>query len=243
MNEYIELDRGDYLLYTNYFGLKDKYIKYLSVLYGSQLIVDNSQAFFAEPVNVAGVFYSPRKFIGISDGGIVYCRGNSCIESIAKDISYNRFSHLLKRIDVNPQEGYSDFRMNSQSLSGQPIKIMSDLSRRILTSVNYKNVKSRRRKNYGILNKYLGNTNQLHFGDLTNIACPMVYPYLLDDLTLKQKLIDNSIFVATYWPNVMQWCKQGDWEYELAQKTCFLPIDQRYGEEEMNKIIETICKQ
>ena len=38
------LQDGDYLLYTNYFGIQDSYVKQLAMQYGSQLIVDNAQA-------------------------------------------------------------------------------------------------------------------------------------------------------------------------------------------------------
>lgn len=71
-------------------------------------------------------------------------------------------------------------------------------------------------------------------------AVPMVYPFLSDDANLKKKLIENKVFVATYWPNVMEWCEKGAWEYQLAQQACFLPVDQRYGEEEMERILEII---
>ena len=71
-------------------------------------------------------------------------------------------------------------------------------------------------------------------------TCPMAYPFLSAGRALKQKLIADKIFVATYWPNVLDWCEPQDWEYKLADRTVFLPIDQRYGEKEMERIISVI---
>jgi hypothetical protein len=48
------------------------------------------------------------------------------------------------------------------------------------------------------------------------------------------------VFCARYWPNVLEWCQPGDFEYQLAENLVCLPIDQRYGEEEMNYIIDII---
>ena len=70
----------------------------------------------------------------------------------------------------------------------------------------------------------------------------MVYPYMTGNSTLRQKLIERKVFVATYWPNVRKWCRQGDWESGIAWKTVFLPIDQRYGEEDMQSVVKIIKK-
>ena len=64
------LQSGDYLIYTNYFGIKDEYVKVLAGYYGTSLIVDNAQAWFATPIAGVSTIYSPRKFVGLPDGGI-----------------------------------------------------------------------------------------------------------------------------------------------------------------------------
>ena len=53
-------------------------------------------------------------------------------------------------------------------------------------------------------------------------------------------MIDNQIFCARYWPNVMEWCSAEDLEYKLTEDLVCIPIDQRYGEEEMNQIIKIV---
>ena len=234
------LQRGEYLIYTNYFGIKDEYIKRLAQQYGSQLIIDNAQAWFAKPLEGVSTIYSPRKYVGVPDGGVAYCPKHIEEKSLEQDISYERCSHLLKRLEQDPAEGYDDFKLNSKKLSGQPIKRMSTLTRKMLASIDFESVKNKRITNFNYLHEHLKNTNLLDLATLDSCACPLVYPYLVNCCSLKKHLIGNKVFVATYWPNVMEWCKTEDWEYKLAEETVFIPIDQRYGQENLQRIINTI---
>ena len=236
----IALGKGDYLLYTNYFGIKDEYIKSLANRYGGHLIVDNAQALFAEPISDISTVYSPRKFVGIPDGGIAYCIHNNDVKLYNQDFSYDRFSHLIKRIDIGATEAYVDFKENGSKLQNLPILQMSKLTKALLYNIDFEEIRLRRMANFMVLHNALKDTNAFAIPDISTFKCPMVYPYLPNDELLKQKLIENKVFVATYWPNVFEWCNKGDWEYTLAEKTCYLPIDQRYGEAEMNAIINII---
>ena len=75
---------------------------------------------------------------------------------------------------------------------------------------------------------------------LADDAVPMVYPFLTDDRNLRQRLIDSKIYVARYWPNVLDWCDVRSNEFKLTNQLLPLPVDQRYGEEEMVKIASLI---
>lgn len=229
------LKQNEAFLYTNYFGLKQDCVKRLAKLYKKQLIVDNAQAFYAEPLVEIDTFYSPRKFFGVADGGYLYIDQKLDIE-LDQDYSYERMSHLLKRIDVSAEFGYNDFKRNDDSLINQPIKLMSNLTNKILSSIDYNSVKEKRIENYLYLESKLKDKNLIQL-PLKNIDVPMVYPYLTNDIALKQKLIANKIFVATYWPNVMDWTKEEDLEYKLTNNLLPLPIDQRYDSLQFYKLI------
>ncbi len=229
------LNSNEAFLYTNYFGLKQDCVKRLAKLYKKQLIVDNAQAFYAKPLEGIDTFYSPRKFFGIADGGYLYIDKKLDIE-LKQDYSYERMSHLLKRIDVSAEFGYNDFKRNDDSLINQPIKLMSNLTNKILSSIDYNSIKSKRIENYLYLESKLKDKNLIQL-PLKNIDVPMVYPYLTNDIALKQKLIANKIFVATYWPNVMDWTKEEDLEYKLTNNLLLLPIDQRYDSLQFYKLI------
>jgi hypothetical protein len=230
------LEDKDGFLYTNYFGLKDCYIKQLSNDC-KQLIVDNAQAFYSKPLNNKPTFYSPRKFLGVSDGAYLYC--NEKLEhNFDKDISNDRMSHLLIRKDVSAEAGYSNFVANDLSLENQPIKMMSTLTKDILRTIDYVSIAKKRIENYIFLDNALKSSNKLTL-QLDDKSVPMVYPYWTKDITLRKRLLKNKIYTATYWPNVKEWCKENSLELQLVNEVVYLPIDQRYGYEEM-KIIKKL---
>jgi len=237
-----DLKDGEVFLFTNYFGLKQACVERLAQRYGKQLIVDNAQAFFAPALPGIDTFYSPRKFLGVPDGGYLYCDAPSGME-LPQAVSYDRMSYLLKRVDMGAEAGYGDFKGNDESLAEQPVMRMSALTENLLKAIDYVSIIEKRKKNYQLLNQSLRQYNQLNLASLDK-AVPMIYPFLPKQNTeLKKKLIENKIFVATYWPNVLEWCEEYDWEYQLAQQACSLPVDQRYGEEEMKRIVELIIEQ
>lgn len=231
-----KLQKDEAFLYTNYFGLKQDCVKRLALEYGEQLIVDNAQAFYAEPLEGIDTFYSARKFFGVSDGAYLYT-DKPLQQEFEQDCSYERMSHLLKRIDLGAEAGYLDFRRNDDSLCNQEIKKMSKLTETVLVGIDYEDAKNKRRENYQLLDDALRDTNRIH---LEMDCVPMVYPYLTDDGSLKQRLIENKVFVATYWPNVKGWTTNEMLERELMNNLIPIPCDQRYGKTEVKRIIDTI---
>lgn len=237
--EEIVLVEGEYLIYTNYFGIMDSYCKVMADRYGNQLILDYAQAFFASRIEGIKTFYSPRKFVGIPDGGIAYANNSISLE-LPKDLSYDRCMHMLKRHDLTPMDGYNDFRENSHKIAMTPISIMSTLTLRILSSLDYDSIKERRLSNFALLHAHLADTNELQIPSLESFTCPMVYPYYIMDSGLRNKLIANKVFVPTYWPNVLDWCNKREIEHRLSENILPLPIDQRYGKNDMMRIIRLI---
>lgn len=226
------------LLYTNYFAMKQAYVEFLAGKFGSRLIVDDTQAFYAEPIMGLDTFFTCRKFFGVADGAYLYT-DTLMDKDFGQDVSYDRMNHLLKRIDLSAEQGFSDFRAADDGLDNLPIREMSKLTRRIMQSVDYEAIARKRRANFQILGDALSGLNglNLHGGEE---AVPMVYPFLSLGKGLRDKLIENKIFVARYWPNVLDWCRPSDWEYQLAENMVCLPIDQRYDAHDMNRIIKII---
>ena len=231
------LKNEDAFLYTNYFGIKDSYIKQLSMIC-KQLVVDNAQAFYSKPHNSEPTIYSARKFFGVADGAYLYC--DEKLEQVfEKDSSHDRMSHLLIRKDISAEAGYSNFVANDKLLENQSIKKMSPLTMFLLGKINYEVVAKKRIENYRFLDNALKSSNKFSL-QLDSDSVPMVYPYWTKDLTLRKRLLDNKIYTATYWTNVKEWCAEGSLEYKLTNEVVYLPIDQRYGNEEMKIIINLI---
>lgn len=232
------LKENECLLYTNYFGLKQCYIEKLAEKFGTHLIVDNTQAFYAKPLPGIDTFYTCRKFFGVADGAYLYT-DKLLEEDFEQDESYNRMAHLLKRIDLSAEQGFVDFRKADEGLDNQPIRRMSKITQRIMCSIDYEAAAKKRRKNFLMLHDTLADKNHLKI-QLEKETVPMVYPFLVPIKGLREQLIDNKIFVARYWPNVLEWTTKEDIEYLFAYQMQPLPIDSRYGEDEMNSIIDNI---
>ena len=234
----IALKDDEAILYVNYFGLKQDFVTTLAANYGKQLIVDNTQAFYAKPIEGIDTFYSCRKFFGVPDGAYLYCDA-LLDEELEQDHSWERMTHLLKRIDVSAEAAYADFREQSEKLKNNPIRKMSNLTHRIMASIDYDGVARRRRQNYQLLDEALGSKNGIAL-PLSVDAVPMVYPFLTTDQQLRQRLIDHKVYIATYWPNVLDWINTDSTEYTLTTQLLPLPIDQRYGEGDLKRIYELI---
>ena len=238
---HIDLQEKEYLLYTNYFGVREGYIRNkLIPVYSGKLILDNSQSLFSPVYPDIPSFFSPRKFVGIPDGGIACCENLASISGYPEAVSTNHFSHLIKRIESGAGAGYEEFQASNWLLSGRPIEKMSKLTNSLLASVDFESIKEKRIKNYRILQKELESHNELTVFN-SGEEIPMVYPFLHQgNKGLREVLIKKNVFIARYWPNVMIWCKDTDTEYYLCENLLPLPLDQRYGVEEMNFVLSII---
>ena len=236
--EDIHLKEGEYIIANNYFGLKDAYIKLLAEKYGEHLIVDCAQAFFAKPISGIKSFYSTRKFVGVADGGIAVGIQDSRAFDYEEDDSTFHSSHLLTRKKEGAEAGFRQYQENELKLENLPVRRMSCETQDILSHINYERIIAQRRSNFKYLHEALNSSNCLHLPSYESFSCPMVYPYMgKTNQDLRKELIKNKVFVARYWPNVLSWVPINCQEFLFAEKLIPLPIDQRYGEEEMKYIV------
>lgn len=237
--DYDRVNKQEVFVYNNYFGICDTQVSEVAAKCRN-LIIDNAQGFFSMPLKGIDTFYSPRKFFGFPDGAYLYTDKNLNIV-FEKDVSYSRVEHLLGRIDLGAEKFFHIFKENDNELIGQPIKLMSNLTIRLLSSIDYDLAGHKRRMNFIYLHKHLKGTNQLKF-DIKETEIPMVYPYLVNNgYKLKKELIENKVFVATYWPNAKDLLEgQDSWELYIKDNLIALPVDQRYGIEDLLLIIDSL---
>lgn len=239
-----KLKNDELFLYVNYFGVclnnvkilikKSKYNKF-------NLCIDNTQAFFIKPNGENYTIYSARKFFGVPDGAYLYT-DKRINRKIKKEIAYNKSIHLLKRIDLGANNSYLEFKKNSKLHSNQEIKEMSNLSRRILESIDYSVYKKIRNDNFKMLDSVLKDYNELKI-NIDYIDGPMIYPFLIKcGEEIKKYLIENKIYIATYWNEVLEKVEINSREEYLVKNLIALPIDQRYSYKEMNLILDLINK-
>ncbi len=241
--EDIRLKEGEYIIANNYFGIKDAYIQKLAEKYGEHLIVDCAQAFFAKPLQGIKSFYSMRKYVGVADGGVAYGVESKYSLLFDEDDSSLHNSHLRIRKEKGAEAGFKDYQLNESKLDDQPVRLMCCNTRDILWHIDYDNVVAKRRANFVYLHEALKEKNFLQLSNFATFACPMVYPFVPKTIrNLRKELIDNKIFVAKYWPNIHP-LSNFELEFVFAERIVPLPIDQRYGLKEMQRIIEIVIKE
>lgn len=242
--QFSNIKEDELFLYVNYFGICSNIVDKLIDIKNKNnfnICIDNTQAFFIYPKGEEHTIYSARKFFGVPDGAYLYTN-KSLDKDLDKEVGYDKMTHLIKRIDLNAQESYKDFKENSKKHSNQEIKEMSNISSRILKSIQYEDIIYRRNKNFKYIHSNLLKYNKLKF-DLNSLRGPMVYPLLVDNgLELRKFLISNKVYVAQYWNEVLDNVSDNSVESDFTNNLIALSIDQRYSCKEMKFIVELINK-
>jgi hypothetical protein len=231
------------LLYVNYFGLCQKNIVRLNEVFPNKhLIVDNSHALFSQPTDELAAIYSPRKFIGVPDGGLLVTSCLAIKEPEYEDTeSIGRMRHLLLRMAYTAQDGYPDFLEAESSLGNTRPLRMSRLTKRILASINMETVRRRRRDNFLTLASRLNKYNQLKW-ELDSDSVPLCYPLVMDVEVEapKKELARKGIYIPTYWPEVKQRVQPGGIEHRLTNCCLAVPCDHRYSPVQMSRLADEI---
>jgi len=235
-----ELKEDEVFFYSDTYGIKCCTVEKLVKKYGKQLIVDNTHAFYSNPYAGIDTIYSPRKFFGLPDGAYLFT-DTILDEKFEQDTAIPHMAHLMKRIEHgSANAAYQDYLNYCNSLIDQPIKKMSNLGESLLKSIDYENLKERQVKNFQYLHEALGEYNKFEYDDFPVDTCPLSYMFYSEDPDLRKRLIDNKIYVSTYWKATLDLVEKSSAEYKIVNYLLPLPCDHRYDEEDMARIVEVI---
>lgn len=229
------MQSDEYLYVVNLYGQLSNDVIYSLKNKYERIIVDNIHAFFQQPIEGIDTIYSCRKFFGVPDGAYL---STNCLldEDLQTDNSDERTSHIYGRIIDGATAHYAEFKANDASFKHLPLMKMSELTHRLLSEIDYARIKIIREANYSYLHEKLGVINKLN---LRIPEGPYAYPfYCKNGMAIKKKLAEKKIYVATLWPNVLQF--DGTIEKEYAENILPLPCDQRYDKEDMRYICEAL---
>ncbi|PTA50729.1 hypothetical protein C9I43_09550 [Shewanella morhuae] len=223
------------ILLVNYFGLLSEQIKILTTIRPESFIVDNSQALFCEHIEGTTSIYSPRKFLGIPDGGLLRTSINIEMPEDCYDASKN-CGHLLLRAAGYVQAGYSQFLEAEQALECFIPKKMSVISAYLINCADINRIKEKRQRNYKFLYDKFKSLNQLQLP--INGQVPLCYPLKIshDVGSVYKQLIDNGIYLPRYWKSEFS----GEVGVYMFQNTLFLPIDERLEEDDVQALSDII---
>jgi len=233
-----EINDGEAVLIVNYYGIMTRKSPYKNV------IIDNSQAFFAKPVPNFMNVYSPRKFFGVPDG--CYVIGDNAgdfTDEYDADFSSGTSGFLLERIEYGCEKSYHLRMLNEERIDSSDILKMSKLTHKILDSLDYNAVITKRLENFSIARKLFDKINLIDIDKLYDKnAVPMVYPLLTKSDDLLEKLQGNKIFQGHWWSYILDELPENTFEYFVSKYIIPITIDQRYGEDEL-RLTEKLVKE
>ncbi len=239
----LPLAPDDWLVCVDYFGLNAGACDAAIERYGAQrVLVDASQALFHAPRQGASTVYSPRKFVGVPDGGLLVTPLQLPLPAPADEVaSTDRSRHLASRAAGDLAGGYEQFQHAESSLADCSPAAMSQRTRRMLDTIDFAGVRDRRIANYGWLADELRG-HGFAVPDLPGGAVPLCCPvYRVDAPALRPALASRKIFAPSYW-NDADVPPHDQLGSALKATTLYLPCDQRYGEVDMRRVAQSLLE-
>lgn len=225
-----------YVYIVNYYGqLTDEYFLEVKEKH-EKIIVDNAQAFFQKPLYGIDTIYTCRKFFGVPDGAYI-STDVRLGRNLEKDISYDRMHFLLGRFEKNASDFYSEYIANNRIFENEDIKEMSTLTQNLLKALDYDQIAMKRYQNMAVMSNLFRNVNQLN---IFPVMGGFMYPLKVKDGNMiRRKLQEKKIYIPTLWSDTFEICNEKI-ESKLVNDILPLPIDQRYDNEDMQYIAETV---
>lgn len=237
-----ELNPDDFLFFVDYLGqcsLQKKLL--LQRVAKERIILDYSQAFFAPQLSVGATLYSPRKFFGVPDGGLLVS-GLDIPKPKRKDCaSLERIQHLIIQHEVGTREGYLQFMNAESTLANIDAVEMSNFTERMLCTIDYFHIKQRRESNYRLLHERLAKINRFNYV-AENPDGPFCYPLYFPERRLHDALIQQGLFIPTYWKEVLERLSADSVEGRFVNCMLAIPCDQRYNLEDIDRICSIVLQ-
>jgi hypothetical protein len=230
---------GECLLYINYFGMKTSRVLALVAAHPGRVIVDDTHAFYSTGYAGAWSFNSARKFFGVPDGSYAYGPGLSRVER--PRVPEVHYDHLVNRLLGRQDLAYAQYLRSEAAVTTDPWR-MSVLSERLLAQVDYDEARQRRRRNFTVLHEAFGGRNCLRRLLLLDTEVPYCYPLLSSAAVPWTAVWNQGVFAPRLWPEVLERPRSTQFvrESTLAERLLPLPIDHRYGADDLACVIDVV---
>ena len=248
-----DVGEGDIVLLIDYFGfpfdrtllprIKDK---------GAWALEDACQALLSQGVGEGSDFvvFSPRKFVGVPDGGVLRC---SVELDLAQPFSRPAPAWWLKALSASLGRREFDrvggnrqwYALFQQVEEEQPIGhyTMSELSQAVLSScVNYASVAASRVANYQLLYDRLKRFSLT--GALRPGVVPLGFPIRVSNRDhVRESLFAKGIYPPVHWPldGIVPDTFAGS--HRLANRIMTLPCDQRDDAADMERMAHIVLQE
>lgn len=236
------------VLLINYFGLKDltKQVSFIRSLDKDAIIIeDDVQAFyeFKKPLGeVDFKFTSLRKTFAVPDGGLV--KTNYHLPKVELPNTFGQYkaaASLLKSMregNFNDQIYLEMFEKGESVIDSELECGMSQIAEKLYGSLDEERVKVRRLNNAHHMVEQLEKIGIKPLLPLKDGQVPLFIPIILKNRDeVRKRMFQQEVFCPVHWPLEGLELKRGK---VMAETELSLIIDQRYGQKEMELIIELL---
>jgi hypothetical protein len=191
------------------------------------------------------VVSSPRKFVGVPDGGVLLTRKGAEVPGC--ELPPPSAAWWLDAFDASQLRAEFDrhggerawlplFQKTDKMGPCQPMR-MSELSVFLLQHrIDYAENAQRRRENYALLAAELAGVAV--FPDLEPGVVPLGFPVRVRNRDqFRQALFDAEIYPAVHWPIAGVVPVEFETSHQLAGEIMTLPCDQRYSRSDMERML------
>ena len=248
-----QIQKGDLIILIDYFGFNidlqngDQIKKR-----GAWILEDASQALLTGGVGQFSDFiiYSPRKFVGVPDGGILRINCDFNVDHL--DFETPPTGWWLKALSASAHRRDFDikggerhwFTLFKETEPSSPTGFiaMSELSKALLqNNFDYETISKRRVNNYKILAEKL--RNLALFPSLPKQTIPIGFPIRVKERdNVLNMLYANNIYPPVHWRIKDLVPLEFSDSHILASEIMTLPCDQRYDSYEMERIVKVISE-
>lgn len=198
---------------------------------------------------------SLRKFFAIPDGGILIGKKKfpelNIVDSPKDVVEKATLAYVAKNTYfMSPsKEKKSEFKnlykeFHNEIEINDKLYHMSLKSKEIIEKVDVEKIRRKRRSNYNQLYYALRKFDNMVpvLGACTDSITPLFIPIYYNGKReeLQSYLADNDIYCPVIWPKPSQIIIEDGVTQYIYEKMLCIPIDQRYGGDEMNKIIHIL---
>lgn len=247
LTQEVNLD-SDVLFLMDYFGHTGKQPELAG--YKGIIIRDVTHSIFSSSYSDADYYFgSLRKWCGVWTGGYAWTNSGHKLDNGKQD---ERYALIREKAMLQKSEYINGQRLDKgflwiyneaeKVLDSIGIAPAADRDVQLAQRLDVNFIKSRRRNNAEVLRNAF--SDWLIFRDMKETDCPLFVPILVPDGkrdSLRRYLVEKEIYCPVHWPKSEYHQLNEQEEFTYNNELSFV-CDQRYTDEDMHRIIETINK-
>lgn len=230
---------GDRVLLVDWFGVYGASVRAACRRFGRErVLVDAAMSLWFEPEPGVATAVSPRKFVGVPDGGWLRHAPSAASPAVADaEASIARCAHLLRRAAGDVAGGRAPFAAAEAAIAAETAPTaMSPLTAQLLAGIDFDHVAARRRHNYRRLAsglQALGHAPPSLPDDAVPLCLPLPTP---GADAVRRRLAAQGVYCAHYWEGVPS-ALPDPVGRRLREATVCLPCDQRLDDADVDAVL------